>query len=396
MPAGAVICIPCGIHARTGRSIATAEQRDTNSMYGKAHGIIWFASWLSPLGLYPIASEAHGSRKPLAIPAIAILTIMLTAWMWGYEWSGSSQMRGLKNLFLWAGDRAPDAERIYAFYELTNFGDQRAWEWKLRQLSFSVPEDELAQAALSALPSAQRCFGEFHFWQLLTHTFFHADALHLAGNMLFLLIFGTRINAAIGNVGIIALYPVLAAAAAWAQMLDMRDEMPSLLLGASGAIMGLAGMYLVLFPVTHLHVAAWIRIPFLKLKMFKCRSFWILLLFIAFDVIYTVLAVETGTAHWAHLGGFIAGVLIALALVLSRGINTRGSDLLSVTLGRHAWHIMGKPSQWAQRGQDEGWLTHARIIPDELWDRGWKAAFGKSNPRAANQRAAIHKEARQF
>ena len=63
----------------------------------------------------------------------------------------------------------------------------------------------------------------------------------------------------------------------------------------------------------------------------------------AFDVIYTVIGIETGVAHWAHLGGFGVGVLIAVALLLARLVNARGGDIISVTLGRHAWSIVGRP-----------------------------------------------------
>ena len=48
-------------------------------------------------------------------------------------------------------------------------------------------------------------------------------------------------------------------------------------------------------------------------------------------------------AHWAHLGGMLAGITIALLLLVTRLVNARGGDILSVTLGRHAWALIGRP-----------------------------------------------------
>ena len=67
------------------------------------------------------------------------------------------------------------------------------------------------------------------------------------------------------------------------------------------------------------------------------------LLFISFDVFFVSLGAEDGTARWAHLGGFIAGMVIALALLLSRVLNAAGGDLITVILGRHAWKLIGRP-----------------------------------------------------
>jgi membrane associated rhomboid family serine protease len=110
--------------------------------------------------------------------------------------------------------------------------------------------------------------------------------------------------------------------------------------------MGLSGMYLVLFPVHKVHMAAWIRWWFrFGLKMFVVRGFWVPLAYIAIDVVYTAAGLENGVAHWAHLGGFGAGVVIALILLCTRLVNARGGDLLTALLGRHAWALIGKPNR---------------------------------------------------
>lgn len=122
------------------------------------------------------------------------------------------------------------------------------------------------------------------------------------------------------------------------------------MLGASGVVMGLAGMYLILFPAHHVHVATWWRWGLvggfqLNLRLFPVRGFWIVLFYIAFDVLYTVLQIDDDVAHWAHLGGFIAGVVVALGLLLARLVNARGGDLLSVILGPAAWGLIGRPNR---------------------------------------------------
>lgn len=66
---------------------------------------------------------------------------------------------------------------------------------------------------------------------------------------------------------------------------------------------------------------------------------------IAVDVFYTALGLENDPAHWAHLGGFLAGVVIALVLPVTRLANARGGDILSAILGHRAWALIGKPNR---------------------------------------------------
>jgi membrane associated rhomboid family serine protease len=120
------------------------------------------------------------------------------------------------------------------------------------------------------------------------------------------------------------------------------------MIGASGPVMGLAGMYLVLFPAYRVHMATWIRMIFwLGLTFFTIRGFWVVLFYIMFDVLSTLLGNQDNVAHWAHLGGFVAGMVIALVLLLTRVVNAHGGDILSVMLGKHAWPLVGRPGRRA-------------------------------------------------
>jgi len=225
-------------------------------------------------------------------------------------------------------------------------------------------------ATYNALPDADRCFGEFHWYQLLTHAFLHGGYLHLIGNLIFLLIFGGRVNALIGDFRTVILYPILAVISGSAQALALAHGPPVPGIGASGAIMGLAGMYLIFFPVQKVFMVIWFRIPLIvyAMKVFTMRGFWMLVLWVAWNDVWPTLraaisphrAASDHVAHWAHLGGFMGGILIAFALLVTRLVNARGADLLSVSLGKRAWALVGKPTT---RKQDEpASMIAARVV----------------------------------
>jgi membrane associated rhomboid family serine protease len=86
-------------------------------------------------------------------------------------------------------------------------------------------------------------------------------------------------------------------------------------------------------------------------KIFALPGIVVVLFYISFDVIYTILRVETGVAHWAHLGGLIAGMLLAVGLLVSRLVHT-GGDGLSLLLGKYAWPLVGTPIAHARRRSD--------------------------------------------
>lgn len=357
LAARAKICTECGVDVKTGRSLTTAYEKDLDETYSTVERAVWWLSWIFWFGVYPVASEAFGKSRPYVTRAIAIVTILVSGWYLAVEIQQPRKMMSYKNLMLWAGDGPPDAELVYLMYQFTDYGDGRLFEHNLTELhekneeladDAKLTEDQLILQAHEMVPRERQCFGEFHGYQLITHALLHGGVIHLVGNLIFLMVLGSRVNALVGHVWMIVLYPLLAVGAALTQMASVAGQPPAAMLGASGAVMGLAGMYMILFPAHKVHMVAWLRWGLLagfhlSASIFTVRGFWVVLFYISFDVVMTLLAVEDGVAHWAHLGGFIVGAVLAIVMLVTRAINARGGDIFSVLLGRHAWAIVGRP-----------------------------------------------------
>lgn len=169
--------------------------------------------------------------------------------------------------------------------------------------------------------------------QMTGSAFLHGDLFHLIGNMIFLWIFGNAVCATVGNIAFPFLYLVLAVVASAAHLLF--DGNPAI--GASGAVNGIVGMALIIYPLNRLHCAYGFSMPmmgiFWKSGKFSTRSFWMILLWLVFDIL-GVISGGGGTAYWAHLGGFGFGMSAALLLVLFEAIETYDPTLIDVATGR--------------------------------------------------------------
>ena len=130
----------------------------------------------------------------------------------------------------------------------------------------------------------------------------HGGLLHLLGNLLFLWVFGNAVCAKIGNLRYLLLYVLLGVTAGIAHLLISRGAV----IGASGAINGVVGMYLVLFyenEITCLF-AFWLIV--LYVRVFAVSSIWMILLWLLWDVVGALLPGGSNVAYFAHLGGFAA------------------------------------------------------------------------------------------
>ena len=133
--------------------------------------------------------------------------------------------------------------------------------------------------------------------------FLHGDWWHLIGNMLFLWVFGDNIEDAMGSIKFLIFYLLTGIAAGLAHVaMNVGSEAP--LIGASGATSGIVGAYIMLYPRVRMWSLAFMRLP-LKLPA------WVVIgAFVATQIFFVVYDIQDGTAWWAHLGGFAAGVVL--------------------------------------------------------------------------------------
>jgi membrane associated rhomboid family serine protease len=150
----------------------------------------------------------------------------------------------------------------------------------------------------------------FRLPQLITHAFIHGDFWHLLGNMIFLFAFGNAINAKLGHWQFLVCYFFFAAFAGFGWII-LGDGMP--MVGASGAIMGIAGMFFVLYPFNELAIHS----PdtyFWSGDAWRMPSWVFVLIYMVLDLLGT-LQKGAGIAYAAYLAGEIGGMTLAFGLV---------------------------------------------------------------------------------
>ncbi|MEO0938596.1 MAG: rhomboid family intramembrane serine protease [Pseudomonadota bacterium] len=152
---------------------------------------------------------------------------------------------------------------------------------------------------------------------LITSQFLHGGWLHLAGNMLFLWIFGDNIEEEMGHIGFLIFYLLAGVAAAFAQY-AFEPLSPVPMVGASGAIAGVMGAYLLMFPKARVDIFIFFIIFF---RIFPIPAWIMLMLWFGMQFFGGLAAVsdEGGVAYWAHAGGFVAGLVMIVPLWLRRG-----------------------------------------------------------------------------
>ena len=199
-----------------------------------------------------------------------------------------------------------------------------AWEFSLGDKGMEAALGTLgfAPGALSdsaAAPSL--ALGIPAYATIFTSMFLHGGLLHLGGNMLYLWIFGNNIEEAMGHTRFTLFYFASGIGAALAMVLvDPSTTVP--MVGASGAISGVLGAYMLLYPRARVHVIIPLGIIFYPLWI---RAIWVVGIWFAIQLVSAALTDPTqpGTAFWAHVGGFAVGIALT-PLLKSRDVRYFG------------------------------------------------------------------------
>lgn len=143
---------------------------------------------------------------------------------------------------------------------------------------------------------------------IFTSMFLHGGFMHLAGNMLYLWIFGNNIEDAMGKFRFILFYIICGTAAAFGQVLqDPSSQIP--MIGASGAISGVLGAYLLIYP----HARVLVLIPlWFYVELIRLPAAWVLGFWFVLQLLSSALTKSGGggVAFYAHIGGFITGMIL--------------------------------------------------------------------------------------
>ncbi|MCB1561351.1 MAG: rhomboid family intramembrane serine protease [Xanthomonadales bacterium] len=177
----------------------------------------------------------------------------------------------------------------------------------------------LPEALLAPRESWLQGLLDGHLVTLFTALFIHADWLHLGGNLVFLLIFGLASERAIGAGRFLLLFLFCGALANLVAAVSLGDTPDRVIVGSSGAVSAVIGSYLVLFPRARLALVLplGLYLEFVRIPASLLIAIWALL-----QVAFTYVGPAFGAvAWWAHLGGFLFGMVFAL--LIKPGIRRR-------------------------------------------------------------------------
>lgn len=192
--------------------------------------------------------------------------------------------------------------------------------------------------------------GNIRLWQFFTYTFLHAGGAHLAGNMLFLYLFGNNINDRLGHWGYLAFY---LAGGIFAGIMHCLTSDASVI-GASGAVSAISGAYLILLPRSSITVLYLLFI----VGTFQIASIYFILFYFFQDLLLKIFNADTPVAHMAHVGGTVFGIGITLILLGIGLLQRTPQDLLAMV------------DLWNRRRQyraavRQGWNPYAPQSPQQ-------------------------------
>jgi membrane associated rhomboid family serine protease len=182
------------------------------------------------------------------------------------------------------------------------------------------------------------------FYTLVSSMFMHGSWLHLIGNMWFLWVFGNNVEDAMGHFRFLGFYLLCGLAAAALQLVLTSDpEIP--MVGASGAIGGVMGAYILLYPRVQVHMLVFLGIfvTVIAVPAVLMLGYWFLIQVLGGFV--SVTGSGGGVAFWAHVGGFAAGALLVFGF--------RNPELLQ-RHPYHGWRSRSPRRRWERLGRRRG------------------------------------------
>ncbi len=190
------------------------------------------------------------------------------------------------------------AVNVAAWFLLQGAGDQQALRASVESFG-AVPCEITGGCPVEGL----------RYPSLLTSMFMHGSWEHLLGNMLFLWVFGNNIEDSMGHLRYIVFYLVCGVAAAFAHILIApQSSIPTV--GASGAISGIMGAYILLYPSVRVRTF-FPPFFFFDLRAFMVLGYWFLIQLMMGLLVFGPAAGEQGgAAFWAHIGGLVAGLIL--------------------------------------------------------------------------------------
>ena len=197
------------------------------------------------------------------------------------------------------------ALNIVAWLSLQGFGVEPALTQSV--CSFGLIPADLSGAEYNSANAHCNIDGQPDWYTLVSAMFMHGSWMHLLGNMWFLWIFGNNVEDSMGPIRFAVFYLLTGFAAAFAQILaDTGSVIP--MVGASGAIGGVMGAYIALYPRVHVHMFVLVIFRSFAVPAFLMLGYWIVVQLMGG---YSSLgSTGGGVAFWAHIGGFVAGMAL--------------------------------------------------------------------------------------
>jgi membrane associated rhomboid family serine protease len=192
---------------------------------------------------------------------------------------------------------------------------------------------------------------QFHWWQLITYQFLHADFGHILGNMLFLYVFGPNVEDRLGRWWYLVFYLAGGVTAGAAQIVFSAGSV----IGASGSIAAVTGAYLVFFPRTRIKTL----IFFFLIGIFYIPSMWFIGFAIAKDLVFQGFGGGQNIAYLAHLGGYAFGFGISMTLLGTGIMQHEHFDLFGMSKQAHRRRQF---REMASQG-NTGWSHEASMKP---------------------------------